>query len=214
MSASAVALHAPYSVHQNSKTPITLPFLHFRFTRALTLTLTVSLLWSVICLFEVYFLRFGFGIGIYLSLSLTFQISKATMSSSPKSKSESESLHLVEESNSDPVPSSPKVNNDNVAKKTTLIVQCEVVRRRSPRLSPSPSQGFRRSARLSSDGGKSEKPPPPPPRRRSSTSTSTSRFASPPQNARSTDHFKVCYCYSLNKIIVTPFLIYWFLSMV
>ncbi|XP_075642914.1 DNA (cytosine-5)-methyltransferase CMT2-like [Castanea sativa] len=111
------------------------------------------------------------------------------MSSSPKSKSESESetLHLLEESNSDPVPSSPKVNNnDNVAKKTTLIVQCEVVRRRSPRLSPSPSQGFRRSPRLSSDGGKSEKPPPPPPRRRSSAS----RFASPPQNARSTDHLK------------------------
>ena len=125
------------------------------------------------------------------------------MSSSPKSKSES--LHLIspppplllEESNSDPVPSpsSPKVNNNNVAKKTTLIMQCEVVRRRSPRLSPSPSpsQGFRRSPRLSSDGGslgKSEKspPPPPPPRRRSSSSTS--RFASP-QNARSTDHLKV-----------------------
>ncbi|KAF3950783.1 hypothetical protein CMV_023507 [Castanea mollissima] len=100
------------------------------------------------------------------------------MSSSPKSKSESESetLHLLEESNN---------IDDNVAKKTTLIVQCEVVRRRSPRLSPSPSpspsQGFRRSPRLSS-----EKPPPPPPRRRSSAS----RFASPPQNARSTDHLK------------------------
>ena len=145
-----------------------------------------------------------------LSLSLKFQIaSKQKMSSSPKSKSES--LHLIspppplllEESNSDPVPSpsSPKVNNNNnnVAKKTTLIMQCEVVRRRSPRLSPSPSpsQGFRRSPRLISDGGslgKSEKslPPPPPPRRRSSSSTS--RFASP-QNARSTDRLKVWFWY-------------------
>ncbi|XP_023889465.2 DNA (cytosine-5)-methyltransferase CMT2 [Quercus suber] len=110
------------------------------------------------------------------------------MSSSPKSKSESLHLISLEESNSDPVPSSPKVNNDNVAKKTTSIMQCEVVRRRSPRLSPSPSpsQGFRRSPRLSSDGGSlgmSEKSPPP--RRRSSTS----RFASP-QNARSTDRLK------------------------
>ena len=130
------------------------------------------------------------------SLSLSNSKSQAKMSSSPKSKSESLHMNsplLLEESNSDPVPSSPKVNNNNVAKKTTLIMQCEVVRRRSPRLSPSPSQGFRRSPRLSSDGGslgKSEKslPPPPPPRRRSSSSTS--RFASP-QNARSTDHLKV-----------------------
>ena len=139
-----------------------------------------------------------------LSLSQIPNRKQTKMSSSPKSKSES--LHLIsppplllEESNSDPVPSpsSPKVNNNNnnVAKKTTLIMQCEVVRRRSPRLSPSPSpsQGFRRSPRLSSDGGslgKSEKslPPPPPPRRRSSSSTS--RFASP-QNARSTNHLKV-----------------------
>ena len=119
------------------------------------------------------------------------------MSSSPKSKSES--LHLIsppppplllEESNSDPVPSpsSPKVNNNNVAKKTTLIMQCEVVRRRSPKLSP--SQGFRRSPRLSSDRGslgKSEKSPPP--RRRSSTSTS--KFASPQSFRNSVRCFKL-----------------------
>ncbi|KAK7844938.1 dna (cytosine-5)-methyltransferase cmt2 [Quercus suber] len=121
------------------------------------------------------------------------------MSSSPKSKSESLHLISLEESNSDPVPSSPKVNNDNVAKKTTSIMQCEVVRRRSPRLSPSPSpsQGFRRSPRLSSDGGSlgmSEKSPPP--RRRSSTS----RFASP-QNARSTDRLKANMLLPFNLLV-------------
>uniref|UniRef100_A0A7N2R4J8 Uncharacterized protein n=1 Tax=Quercus lobata TaxID=97700 RepID=A0A7N2R4J8_QUELO len=61
---------------------------------------------------------------------------------------------LLEESNIDLVPSSPKVNNNNVAKKTTLIMQCEVVRRRSPRLSL--SQGFKRLPRLSSDRGNLE----------------------------------------------------------
>ena len=115
------------------------------------------------------------------------------MSSSPKSKSESLHLNLMlllEESNSDPVPSSPKVNNNNVAKKTTLIMQCEVVRRRSLRLSL--SQGFRRSPRLSSDRGslgKSEKSPPP--RQRSSTSTSTSKFASPQSFRNSMRCFKL-----------------------
>ena len=113
------------------------------------------------------------------------------MSSSPKSKSESLHMNsplLLEESNSDPVPSSPKVNNNNVAKKTTLIMQCEVVRRRSPKLSP--SQGFRRSPRLSSDRGslgKSEKSPPS--RRRSSTSTS--KFASPQSFRNSVRCFKL-----------------------
>ena len=95
---------------------------------------------------------------------------------------------LLEESNSDPVPSSPKVNNNNVAKKTTLIMQYEVVRRRSPKLSP--SQGFRRSPRLSFDRGslgKSEKSPPP--RRRSSTSTS--KFASPQSFRNSVRCFKL-----------------------
>ena len=119
------------------------------------------------------------------------------MSSSPKSKSES--LHLIsppplllEESNSDPVPSSPKVNNNNVAKKTTLIMQCEVVRRRSPKLSP--SQGFRRSPRLSFDRGslgKSEKSPPPRRRSSTSTSTSTSKFASPQSFRNSVRCFKL-----------------------
>ena len=129
------------------------------------------------------------------SLSLSNSKSQAKMSSSPKSKSESLHMNsplLLEESNSDPVPSSPKVNNNNVAKKTTLIMQCEVVRRRSPKLSP--SQGFRRSPRLSSDRGslgKSEKSPPP--RRRSSTSTSasTSKFASPQSFRNSVRCFKL-----------------------
>ena len=125
------------------------------------------------------------------SLSLSNSKSQAKMSSSPKSKSESLHMNsplLLEESNSDPVPSSPKVNNNNVAKKTTLIMQCEVVRRRSPRLSP--SQGFRRSPRLSSDRGslgKSEKSPPS--RRRSSTSTS--KFASPQSFRNSVRCFKL-----------------------